>query len=272
MRGGLATDREAVTTDTAVQDFWLQNLSKADAFTRWVVDEMSPWLGARILEVGCGIGTYTAEIASGARHVVAMDMEHAFVTDAARRLSGRPNVQLICGDATQANLPELGDRAFDTVVLLDVLEHIEDDVGLLARLSAKLRPGGHLILKVPAMPSLYSPMDQAIGHWRRYHRRSLTAAFAGAGLEVVRIWSFNAAAVPAWWWNGRVRRHRSPPREQVALYNRLVPILRPLDRWARLFCGVSLFGVARRPTASERSLHPDRLPEALSDPQCRSDI
>jgi SAM-dependent methyltransferase len=250
MRGGLAADREsAVTTDTAVQEFWLQNLSQADAFTRWVVDEMSPWLGGRILEVGCGIGTYTAEIGIGARHIVAMDLERAFVDEAARRLGKRPNVELICGDATQADLPELHDREFDTVVLLDVLEHIEDDVALIARLSARLRPGGHLILKVPAMPSLYSPMDEAIGHWRRYRKRGLAAVFADAGLEPVRIWSFNAAAVPGWWWNGRVRKRRSPPREQVALYNRLVPILRPLDRWARLFCGVSLFGVARRPTA-----------------------
>src|SRR5215472_15661081 len=112
MRGGLATDREAVTTDTAVQEFWLQNLSKADAFTRWVVDEMSPWLGRSILEVGCGIGTYTAEIALSARQVVAMDLERTFIEQAARRLGERPNVQLICGDATQADLPELRDRAF----------------------------------------------------------------------------------------------------------------------------------------------------------------
>jgi 2-polyprenyl-3-methyl-5-hydroxy-6-metoxy-1,4-benzoquinol methylase len=239
----------AVATDTAVQEFWLQNLSKADAFTRWVVDEMSPWLGRSILEVGCGIGTYTAEIALGVRQVVAMDLERTFIEQAARRLGKRPNVQLICADATQADLPELLDREFDTVILLDVLEHIEDDFALLARLSARLRPGGHLILKVPAMPSLYSPMDEAIGHWRRYHKRSLAAVFAGAGLEPVRIWPFNAAGVPGWWWNGRLRRRRSPPQEQVALYNRLVPILRPLDGWARLFCGVSLFGVARRPTA-----------------------
>ena len=80
------------------------------------------------------------------------------------------------------------------------------------------------------MPSLYSPMDEAIGHWRRYDQRGLTQVIARAGLEVVRVWSFNTAAVPGWWWNGRVRKLRSPPQDQVALYNRLVPVLRPLDR------------------------------------------
>jgi 2-polyprenyl-3-methyl-5-hydroxy-6-metoxy-1,4-benzoquinol methylase len=235
------------TTDTAVQAFWLENLSQADAVTRWVLSEISPWLGQRVLEVGCGIGTYTAEMAAGSRQIVAMDMERAFVDEAVRRLARYPNVQLICGDATAADIPKSDDEAFDTVVLLDVLEHIEDDVALLAGLRARLGPGGHLILKVPAMPSLFSPMDEAIGHWRRYDKSGLSEVIAGAGLEVVHIWSFNAAAVPAWWWNGRALKLRSPPKEQLALFNRLVPLLRPLDRVARLFCGLSLFAVARRP-------------------------
>jgi SAM-dependent methyltransferase len=235
------------TTDTAVQAFWLENLSQADAFTRWVLSEISPWLGQRVLEVGCGIGTYTAEMAAGgSRQIVAMDMEQAFVDEAVRRLRQYPNVQLICGDATAAETLKSNDEAFDTVVLLDVLEHIEDDVALLARLRARLGPGGHLILKVPAMPSLFSPMDEAIGHWRRYDKSGLSEVIARAGLEVVHVWSFNAAAVPGWWWNGRALKLRSPPKEQVALFNRLVPMLRPLDRLARLFCGISLFAVARR--------------------------
>jgi SAM-dependent methyltransferase len=247
MSGGLARVTEIpATTDTAVQEFWLQSLAGAGAFTRWVLDEISPWLGQRILEVGCGIGTYTAELAVGSRKITAMDMEPAFVAEAARRLAEHPNVRLVCGDATAVDMPKQ-DGAFDTVILFDVLEHVEDDVGLLARLGARLAPGGHLILKVPAMPSLYSPMDQAIGHWRRYDKSALAEAIAGAGLEVDRIWSFNAAAIPAWWWNGRVLGRRSPPKEQVAFFNRLVPVLRPLDRLARLFCGVSLLAVARRP-------------------------
>src|ERR1700688_1610962 len=130
--------QQQATTDTAIQEFWLQNLSKADGFTRWVLHEISPWLGQRVVEVGCGIGTYTAEMAVGSRKIVAMDMEPAFVDEAARRLGQHPNVQLICGDATAAGMPQPADEAFDTVVLLDVLEHIEDDAGLLARLRARL--------------------------------------------------------------------------------------------------------------------------------------
>src|SRR5580704_5506996 len=134
MSGGLARVTEIpATTDTAVQEFWLQSLAGAGAFTRWVLDEISPWLGQRILEVGCGIGTYTAELAVGSRKITAMDMEPAFVAEAARRLAEHPNVRLVCGDATAVDMPKQ-DGAFDTVILFDVLEHVEDDVGLLARL------------------------------------------------------------------------------------------------------------------------------------------
>jgi 2-polyprenyl-3-methyl-5-hydroxy-6-metoxy-1,4-benzoquinol methylase len=249
MRSSFAQVQHQATTDTAIQDFWLQNLSKADALTRWVLDEISPWLGDRILEVGCGIGTYTAQIAVGSRRIVAVDMEYAFVQEANRRLGQRLNLQLICGDATEIDIPTLNDKSFDTVMLLDVLEHNADDIGLLRCLSSRLKPGGHLILKVPAMPSLYSPMDQALGHWRRYDKNRLSGVIHRSGLEIVDVWSFNAFAVLGWWWNGRVQKRRSPPAEQVALFNRLVPMLRLVDRAARLLCGISLIAVGRRPSS-----------------------
>jgi SAM-dependent methyltransferase len=173
-------------------------------------------------------------------------MEQAFVEEAIRRLGPRPSLQVICGDATEIEIPMPNDEAFDTVLLLDVLEHIKDDVDLLHRLRSRLGAGGHLILKVPAMPSLYSPMDQAIGHWRRYDKARLSDVIRRAGLDVVGAWSFNAFAVPGWWWNGRVLKRRSPPGEQVAFFNRLVPVLRPLDKVARVFCGVSLIAIGRR--------------------------
>ena len=137
-------------------------------------------------------------------------------------------------------------QLFDTVIMLDVLEHIEDDIDILARLRSRLRHGGHLILKVPARPWLYSPMDQAIGHRRRYDKGRLCHVVRCAGYEVVATWPFNAFAAPGWWWNGRVRKRLTPPADQVALFNRLVPAMRPLDQLARHVCGVSLFAIARR--------------------------
>ena len=138
-------------------------------------------------------------------------------------------------------------RAYDTLLLFDVLEHVQSDIEMLARLRPRLCPGGHLILKVPAGPWLYSPMDQALGHCRRYDKAGLKQVVTRAGYELVAIRSFNAFAVAGWWWYGRVRGLQSPPASQVALFDRLVPVLRPLDRFARHICGISLFAVGRNP-------------------------
>jgi SAM-dependent methyltransferase len=234
-------------TDPGAQKFWLQTLSTANDFTRWVIAEISPWLGQRVLEVGCGIGTYSLEIAADTRKVVCVELEEAFVEEFIRRVGNRPNVQVICKDATLLDewTPNL--EGFDTILLLDVLEHIENDVGMLANLAARLMPGGYMIVKVPAMPSIYSAMDVAIGHRRRYDTDSLRGVLLRSGLEIVQIWSFNALAVLGWWWNGRVLGRVSPPREQIARFNRLVPAIRAFDRFGRLFCGISIIAIARRP-------------------------
>jgi SAM-dependent methyltransferase len=239
-------DRGRATTDHKIQNFWLQNLQKANGFTRWVIDEISPWLGRHVLEVGCGVGTYTVELAAGPRVVVAVDIYEQFAEEARRRVAPLANVHVFIGDAARIDIAMPNPEGFDSVILLDVLEHIEHDMEFLARMRSRLRIGGHLILKVPAMPSLFSPMDEAIGHWRRYDKATLNEVMTRAGFEVIALWPFNAFAVPAWWLNGRVLKRDSPPAEQIAFFEHLVPVLRRLDRIARLMCGISLIAVGQR--------------------------
>jgi SAM-dependent methyltransferase len=230
---------------SAAQDFWLDNLSGADAYTRWILDEARPWLGRRVLEVGCGTGTYTVPLARAGHELVSVDIDPAYAAAATQATKGMAAVTVRHADATDPAV-DLGE-AFDSVILFDVLEHIEHDVALLSRLRARLKPGGRIVLKVPAMKSLHSPMDDAIGHWRRYDRASLAATLGEAGFEAERLWPFNAFAVPGWWLNGRVLKRTTPPAEQVRLFNRLIPVLRPLDKALRHVMGLSLFAVGRVP-------------------------
>jgi SAM-dependent methyltransferase len=230
--------------DRRAQDFWLDNLGSTDAYTRWVLDEVKPWLGRRILEIGCGTGTYTVPLAMAGHELVSIDIDATYAETAARRTAGLPNVVVRQADATAVG--SLGE-AFDSIVLLDVLEHLENDVFMLDRLRSRLKPGGCIVLKVPAIKALYSPMDEAIGHYRRYDRRSLADALSGAGLELQALWAFNAIAVPGWWLNGRILGRTTPPQGQLTLFNKLVPVLRPLDRLLRHIGGLSFFAVARRP-------------------------
>ena len=223
------------------QALWLERLEEAGNFTRWVGEQIRPFVRGRVLEVGCGTGTYTELIAAWSEAVVAVDLDPAFAAAARRRFADRPIVQVLEGDARR--LPALG--RFDTIVMLDVLEHIEDDVGTLVVLRDHLAETGRLVLKVPASPALYGALDAAIGHYRRYSRRSLAEAAGRAGLVLAECRPFNLAAAPGWWLNGRVLGRTHPPENQLRLYDRLVPAFRLVDRLTGPPFGTSLIAAAR---------------------------
>jgi SAM-dependent methyltransferase len=224
------------------QALWLERLEEAANFTQWVGEEIRPFISGRVLEVGCGAGTYTQLFAGWADAVVAVDIDPGFASATARRFAENPKVQVQEGDARR--LPALG--KFDTIVMLDVLEHIEDDVGTLAALRDMLTESGAIVLKVPALPALYGALDAAIGHYRRYTRRSLAETAARARLVLSECRSFNLAAAPGWWLNGRILRRTNPPENQLRLYDRLVPTFRLVDRLTGPPFGTSLIAAARR--------------------------
>jgi len=224
------------------QAFWLEQLEQGSSYTRWVFDEMRPYLGRAILEVGCGHGTYTKYLAERAERVVALDIDESFVAAARRATQGAKNVQVRCADATT----EAFDTGFDTAIMLDVLEHIEQQQEMLKKLHAVLKPGGSVIVKVPAFSWLFGAMDRAVGHHRRYTRASLSSALCDAGFVAPKVWYFNAASIPGWWLNGVVLGRETPPSGQLSMFERVLPIVRAVDRVAKPFVGLSMFGVASR--------------------------
>ena len=226
----------------SAQAAWLEGLEEAENFTRWVADEIAPFLHGRALEIGCGTGTYTELLARRCEEVIAVEIDPAFAARTRERFADRPRVRVVEGDARL--LPELG--RFDTIVMLDVLEHIEDDVAMLRSLQDRLSPDGRLVLKVPASPALYGTLDSAIGHYRRYSRRTLSQTAAQAGLDLIACRPFNLAAAPGWWLNGRLLKRTHPPQAQLRLYDRLVPVFRAVDRLTGPPLGTSWIAAARR--------------------------
>jgi SAM-dependent methyltransferase len=232
--------------DRTPQDAWLEHLNEANRFNDWVASSFADELHGAVLEIGCGTGNFTGQIASRATQVTAVDLNPDYVRIAAERFRDRPNVEVRTADATRTEWPE----PFDAIVMLDVLEHVEDDVGLLRRLKQALAQDGLLVLKVPAAAWLYSPMDQAIGHHRRYSRDRLAETLAAAGFTVKRQSYFNIAGMFGWWLNGKVLRRTVPPREQLALFERLVPMLRRVESAVSWPFGLSLIAIARPAAAS----------------------
>ena len=144
-------------------------------------------------------------------------------------------------------MPRLAAERFDTIVCLNVLEHIEDDVTSLRSMRALLQPGGRLVLLVPALPALYGTLDEALGHFRRYRPAELAAKFTDAGFRLAHVEYFNLAGVLGWWLIGRVLRRRLIPRCALKWYDALVPLFR-LETLMPWRIGQSLIAIGEVPS------------------------
>ena len=205
----------------------LVRLSRAPRFNRWVADVVRWYVRDRVLEVGAGTGNLTVNLAP--RSVYWATDVNPFYLDALRKLGHtRPYLRVQFVDV---NRPETlpGGQVFDTVICLNVLEHVENDVAALRNLWGVLEEGGRAIVLVPQGPRLYGTLDRVLGHRRRYTERQLAAAGEQAGFRVREILKFNRAGVLAWWLNGKVLRRKTFSLWQIKLLNLLTPLFRILD-------------------------------------------
>ena len=218
-------------------------MAAAPAFNRWMFDRLSPWIGQSVLEVGSGIGNMSQWFVDRDR-VVLTDQDAGYREELRCRFGGRANVSV-----QELSLPTvpaaLEAGGFDSVVCLNVLEHIDDDVASLRAMRGLLKPGGHLVLLVPALEALYGSLDRSLGHVRRYSTDLLRSRYRETGFEMARLEYFNLAGIPGWWFAGRVLRRTVIPSGPLALYDKLVPLFR-WERFLPLRVGQSLIAIGVR--------------------------
>ena len=212
-----AADEELSTT--------LHSLDGAKNYASWLASLIGPHLGGRILEVGAGHGTFSEQLAELGTLVSSEPSERA-VSLLRRRLAHRPDIEVVQGDLAAVT----AERRFDGIVLLNVLEHIEDDAGALRLIAQGLEPGGRVAILVPAFEILYSRFDAAVGHHRRYRLPELTAKAEAAGLTVRVSRYVNSAGFFAWLLTARVLK-LTPTRSALAsTYDRaIVPLVRATE-------------------------------------------
>ena len=235
-------------------------MSAADRYHREILRIFSPFLGDRILEVGAGSGNISRLIVEREpTHLYALEPSKAMYALLSRRLGGLDNVSthscLLAG--LLAGNPAL---EVDSVLSVNVLEHVEDDVRELGMMRAALRPGGHLCLWVPAFGALYSRFDRSLGHFRRYRRREVAAKLEAAGLQVVRLGYRDVVGMVAWFVVCRLLGMELTP-GRVGVYDRLViPAVALLGRYFDPPLGKNVVAVARRAHVSDRAKGRDRHP------------
>ena len=222
----------------------LDNLDGAGNYAAWIFEQAQPHLGVQVLEVGAGHGTFTEILSAHGARVVATDVSRRCADVLRERFAGDERVLVVHGatDALAALPP------FDSAVLINVLEHIPDDDAALRDLAATLKPGGRLILWVPALPFLYSEFDRKIGHHRRYRKPDLKARLTRAGYDVPEIRYMNSAGALAWLVVARLMRRTPTGGASVIVYDKyFVPVLKRLEGRRGAPFGQSIFAVATWP-------------------------
>jgi 2-polyprenyl-3-methyl-5-hydroxy-6-metoxy-1,4-benzoquinol methylase len=209
------------------------------SYPRYLYDQVTPCLANRVWEIGVGYGTYTTWLREAGKAVLATDIDIECLRAAREKFVSDPGVETARVDLTdRSTIEECARFRADSILCLNVLEHIEDDVTALRWAREVVQPGGSLALIVPAHQVLFGRMDAEAGHFRRYTRRSLARVLTQAGWEITRLRYLNLLGAAGWWYHNRWRTNVGLADDQL---NRQ---MRGVDRWLPRIARVTdpLFG------------------------------
>jgi SAM-dependent methyltransferase len=243
----------AQAAPTCYEGHDLEALADLPHYVDWIRHGFAGHLRGRVLEVGAGTGNFSIQYVADVDEAVLLEPAQNLYPILAARFCSLPHVQPVCGLLDEwSQRPEAhggpGRRLFDAAVMVNVLEHIADDQGTLRRLALLLRPGGKLLVFVPALRWLYGSLDAEVQHYRRYSRSGLTRVVSRAGLDVLSLRFFDAVGVLPWLLAGRILKRRRFSAAAAHVYDRVVvPVVSRLERWLRLPLGKNLICIAQRP-------------------------
>jgi glycosyltransferase involved in cell wall biosynthesis len=224
--------RFALSDDVYEKDAYgsaiLARLGRAPKFNAWMADIVRPWCGQRVLEIGGGTGALTLQLVPRWMFV-ASDINPLYLRRLEALRRDRPYLTVQRVDvASRETFPQLPE-GFDTVVCLNVIEHIEDDVEAMRNLRRVLAADGRAIVLVPQGPWNQGSIDDALGHRRRYTEASLRALAEASGFTVTRLLRFNRLGSIPWFVSGRIFRRQTVGLFQVRMLNLLTPLMRVVD-------------------------------------------
>ncbi len=244
----------------------LLNINAADRFNEWMCDEVEPYMNGRILEIGSGIGNISSTLLKRGVSLYLSDYSREYHEFLRHNFAGKPgikgifNIDLAGGDFASRHADLL--ESFDTIFALNVIEHIGDDQLAVANCCRLLKPGGRLLLLMPAYPAFYNRLDKELGHYRRYTRQTMTALMS-PHLRVERTWHFNLAGIFGWWLFGSVLGKRKIDKGQMSAFNKGVPLFRLADRLIRRRIGLSIIAVGKKQGAERAATHAHQASAAV---------
>ena len=221
----------------------LELFQHAVNWKRYWSAQIAPYVQGTVLDVGCGMGV-NAEYVANERVTgyTFLEPDGSLLQQVSAHIPLPPTITQRRIEGTTERLK--GER-YDTLLYIDVLEHIEDATAELQRANELLATGGHLIIVVPAYPFLYSPFDRAVGHYRRYTERMLDEQMPRS-LQKILVRYLDSAGFALSLGNKLLLRRTSPTMAQISFWDsRIVPLSRITDKVFGHMFGRSMVAVYR---------------------------
>lgn len=222
-------------------------LSERYNYNRWIYNNIKNFIGNNILEVGAGIGNITDFIIFKDK-LTLIDVDQSYVDYLSAKYSFRnqSNFNVFRVDIQNIESSPVTELKYDTVVCLNILEHLENDRKAIENMISLLQPGGRLIILVPALNILYGSMDISFGHRRRYNKKQFKLLVEGQNLDIVKFYYLNFLGLFGWYVNGKIFKNKELPEKQTKIFDKLVPFLGLIEKIVKPPLGQSLVLIAQK--------------------------
>lgn len=218
----------------------------AKPYFKWQYEQFQPYLGRRIADIGCGLGNLSGFMTNKEAYI-GVDIDTELVTKVKSVYAHNKNMEYLVGNiAAEDMVTILKEKAIDTVICINVLEHIREDDKALENILTVLPPGGHLCLLVPAGQWNYGTLDKIDNHYRRYNKKLLTEKLASFPVKIIKLYYFNMLGALGWFLKGKVFRQKAQANDNYYLMNLLLPLSRFSEKCLRPPIGLSLIMVVKK--------------------------
>lgn len=220
----------------------LESMNQAEWYNQWTLNKFKEYLNGKILEIGCGIGNFT-QILTNYGQVWGIDISKDYVEQTKNLVGNKASVGI--GDIEMGEYFFKGEK-FNSIVCLNVLEHIENDVEAVKNMYKLLDDKGNLILLIPANPFLYGEIDRAIHHYRRYTKKEIMSKLKKEGFSTVNFRSLNIIGAIGWFISGRIFKNKIVAQSKIKLFNLLAPIFLKIEDVINPPFGTSFLIIVRK--------------------------
>lgn len=223
----------------------LFTMEKARNYNRWIVSKIKPFIGKRVLEIGSGIGNITKFLLSN-EIVIATDVRNEYINILKQRFIENEKFLIFKYDVTNSDTDLIKKSNIDTIVCVNVLEHVQDDMKALVNLNNIIKIGDKLIILVPAIEKLYGSLDKNLGHYRRYNKEELIKKINLAGFDIENLYFFNIFGIVGWFLNSIILKRRVLSGIQTLFFDKLVPVLEKIESIINIPFGFSLIAICKK--------------------------